>query len=96
MAQPTVDPRGLDQDGYKLINEWYIKDTGDGRMYMSGLPIPRDYDGITRNYNFVNCDFHPASHGKFENCRIDGRPIPDGEGCLYDYDNAIRRGEPLL
>jgi len=70
----------------KIIDNWYIKDTGDGRAYMSGMAIPRDEDGITRNINFTNCDFHPASHSNFENCQIDGQPIPDGPGCLYKHE----------
>ena len=68
------------------IKNWYIKDTGDGRFYMSGMAIPRDPDGVTRNINFVNCDFHYASDGIFENCQINGKPIPDGKGCLKQYE----------
>lgn len=89
MAFPT------DDNGFRIIDNWYIKDTGDGDYYMSGMAIPRDDDGVSRNMNFTNCDFHPASHGKFENCQIDGKPIPDGPGCLYDYNNKILRGGPL-
>jgi hypothetical protein len=72
-----------------VINNWYIKDPGDGRFYISGMAIPRDADGISRNMNFTNCDFHHASHGIFENCQIDGRPIPDGKGCLRIYADSF-------
>lgn len=70
----------------RIVKDWYIKDTGDGKHYMSGMAIPRDTDGVTRNIDFIRCDFHPASHGVFENCTIDGQPIPDGEGCLYKHE----------
>lgn len=69
------------------IRNWYIKDTGDGYPYISEMAIPRDDDGITRNINFVNCDFHPASNSNFENCQINGRAIPNGPGCLWKYDS---------
>ncbi len=70
----------------RVVENHYFKDFGDGRTYISGLPIPRDADGITRNINFTRCDFHPGSVSDFENCQIDGKPIPDGRGCLYDYE----------
>lgn len=69
------------------IKDWYIKDTGDGRFYISGMAIPRDADGVTRDINFVNCDFHHASHGVFEGCMINGKPIPDGPGCLRTLED---------
>ncbi len=72
----------------RVIKNWYIKDTGNGYPYMSGLAIPRDNDGVTRNIDFVDCDLHPASHSTFENCAINGKPIPDGPGCLYKYENS--------
>jgi hypothetical protein len=68
------------------VKNWYIKDTGDGRSYMSGLSIPKDKDGLTEAINFVNCDFHYASYGVFIACQIDGIDIPDGPGCLKEYD----------
>lgn len=67
------------------IKNRYIKDDGKGTSYMSGCSIPRDADGITRNVNFVDCDFHPASDSIFEGCSINGVSIPNGPGCLYEY-----------
>ena len=81
------------KDRRRLCKDWYIKDTGDGRFYMSGMAIPRDDDGVTRSVDFVNCDFHPASYSTFEDCTIDGRKIPDGPGRLYDLQNYREEGE---
>lgn len=77
----------------RIVKNWYIKDTGDGRAYMSGMAIPRDTDGVTRNIDFVSCDFHPASYSTFENCTIDGVRIPDGPGRLYDLQNYRGGGD---
>lgn len=73
----------------KVVKDWYIKDTGDHCIYMSGRPIPVDADNITRDINFVDCELHPASNGDFENCQINGVLIPDGPGCLYIYKRFI-------
>lgn len=71
-----------------VMKNCYLKDFGDGRFFISGLPLPRDADGVTRNIDFVDCDLHPASVGVFENCFINGESIPDGPGCLWDYENG--------
>ena len=46
----------------------YYKDYGDGKRFMSGLPLPRDTDGTIRNVDFVDCTFHPGCVGPIENC----------------------------
>lgn len=56
----------------KTIVNHYYKDSGHGERYMSGLPLPRDPDGVVRNVNFVGCTFHPCCAAKFENCSITG------------------------
>lgn len=73
----------------RVWKDCYVKDFGDGKTYMSGLPLPRDSDGVTRNVDFVNCDFHPASDGVFENCTINGQSIPDGPGSLYRHESNL-------
>ena len=36
---------------------------------ISGLPLPKDEDGVVRNIEFVECTFHPnCSEVKFEGC----------------------------
>lgn len=84
-SKPEVVKPEVVKPKRQTIRNWYIKDTGDGRRYMSGLALVRDKDGVTRNIDFVGCDFHPASYGVFENCSIEGKSIPDGKGCLYEY-----------
>lgn len=74
----------------KQVRNWYIKDYGVHARYMSGMAIPVDADNITRNLNFVNCAFHPASHGVFENCQLDGKAIPDGAGCLWKLHHGVK------
>ena len=70
----------------EIVKGWYIKDTGDHARYMSGRAIPVDANNVTRNLNFVDCDFHPASYSVFENCQVNGKPIPDGKGRLYGHN----------
>ena len=69
----------------KPIRNCYIKDYGDHASFMSGRAIPCNEAGITDSLDFVDCDFHPASVGDFRNCAINGQPIPDGVGNLYNY-----------
>lgn len=69
----------------KPIRGWYIKDYGDHAQLMSGRAVPCDEQGVTDSYDFIDCDLHPASYGNFKNCAINGKPIPDGPGCLSDY-----------
>lgn len=76
----------------EIVKGWYIKDDGDHSSYMSGLAIPVDADNVTRNLNFVDCDFHPASYSVFENCLINGKPIPDGKRCLWNLNRLMRQG----
>lgn len=49
---------------------YYFKDAGDGARFISGLPLPRDPDGVVRNKRFVGCEFHPCCKAKFENCEL--------------------------
>lgn len=72
-----------------IMRNCYIKDTGDHSRYISGIDIPCDSDGITRDVEFFDCDFHPASNSVFEHCTINGVPIPNGPGCLYQYERQI-------
>jgi hypothetical protein len=54
----------------------YFRDQGDGRTYMSGLPIPKDADGVCRNIRFVNRDFDCGCSIPQEDCEFvdcDGR-----------------------
>ena len=44
----------------------YFKNRG---VQISGMALPTDPDGIVRDKDFVNCDFHPAcSAVEFHNC----------------------------
>lgn len=52
----------------QTIENHYFKDAGDGVTFMSGLPLPRDPDGVVRNIRFVRCEFHPCCRAVFENC----------------------------
>lgn len=55
----------------------YYKDRPEGVGFLiSGLPLPKDADGVVRGKHFVDCEFHPnCDHVTFENCvfsRCDG------------------------
>jgi hypothetical protein len=54
----------------RTVSDSYFKDYGDGRTYMSGLPIPKDSDGVCRNIRFVRCTFHPGCSIPYENCEL--------------------------
>lgn len=63
--------------GLTLVKDCYFKDVGDHYIYMSGLPIPVDADGICRGYLFVDCQFHAGCWVPYENCEFincDGTP----------------------
>lgn len=57
----------------KIIENHHFRDEGDGRKFMSGLPLPRDPDGIVRNIRFVDCSFHFCCVTDcYENCDFVG------------------------
>jgi hypothetical protein len=69
----------------------YFKDYGDGETFISGLDLPKDESGVTCNVNFIDCSFHAGTVGKFEDCAINGEPIPDGVWRPFKLDpsNAL-------
>jgi hypothetical protein len=49
----------------------YFKDQPPGRPLLSGLPLPKDGDGVVRNVRFLGCLFHPnCGRVKFEGCEF--------------------------
>jgi len=62
---------------YRISREdRYYKDQDPDRPLMSGLPLPKDADGVVRNCDFARCSFHPnCRQVRFEHCtfeRCDG------------------------
>jgi len=56
----------------RKYTEYYFKDRPAGEQLMSGLPLPKDSDGIVRGKDFVRCSFHPnCCHTVFEYCTFD-------------------------
>jgi hypothetical protein len=54
------------------ISNRYYKDRPAGVVLMSGLPLPKDENGIVRNIDFVNCEFHPNCRSiPFVNCTFE-------------------------
>ena len=50
-------------------DNWYFKYQSPEENLISGRPLPKDDDGIVRNIEFVNCEFHPnCEPSHFENC----------------------------
>lgn len=48
---------------------WYFKDRPQGETLLSGLPLPKDDDGVIRNVDFVNCNMHVNTWNlQYENC----------------------------
>ncbi len=41
----------------------YFKDRPDGMSLVSGLPLPKDSDGVVRDKTFSHCTFHPNCSG---------------------------------
>lgn len=51
----------------EVIQNTYYKESNF--PLVSGLGLPKDSDGVVRNKEFVNCEFHPNTEGvTFENC----------------------------
>jgi hypothetical protein len=65
----------------KTITNHYFKDQDPKYPLLSGLPLPKDPDGIVRNIRFVDCSFHPnCKHTKFEGCEFEGESPADWPG----------------
>ena len=61
------------EETMKEIRNVYYKDQDPKHPLMSGLPLPKDSDGIVRNIRFLDCTFHPNCQDvKFENCQFAG------------------------
>ena len=59
--------------------DMYFKDRPEGVTLMSGLPLPKDEDGVVRGVTFEGCAFHPNCTGvEFVNCEF-----VDCEGFTY-------------
>ena len=55
----------------KVYKNMYFKDGGKPFVYISGLPLPKDVDGVVRNSHFIECDFHPmCKKVKFIGCKF--------------------------
>lgn len=56
-------------DKTEEIEGCYFKDRPLNLQLISGLPLPKDADGVVRNKHFIDCTFHPNCQDvKFENC----------------------------
>lgn len=56
---------------------YYFKDQSTERPLISGLPLPKDSDGVVREKRFVDCEFHPnCGDVKFEGCEFKGCENP--------------------
>ena len=57
-----------------LFRLMYFKDQRPDEGLISGLPLPKDEDGIVRDKMFEDCSFHPNCqdvrfvHCSFKNC----------------------------
>jgi hypothetical protein len=48
---------------------FYFKDQDPKWPLISGVPLPKDADGVVRAKHFIGCTFHPnCSSVPFENC----------------------------
>ena len=56
--------------GIREISDTYFKDYGDGQTFISGLPIPKDADGVCRKIRFIRCDFHAGCAVPYEDCEF--------------------------
>ena len=64
-------------EGVKRLRDRYYKDQPSGTRLISGLSLPKDSDGVVRNKEFIDCDFHPnCVYVTFENCTFVGCEKP--------------------
>jgi hypothetical protein len=71
LKEMFADMTAEDSERREMFASYYFKDDGSGDEYMSGLPLPKDEDGVVRNKVFVFCDFHffcSSEKIRFENC----------------------------
>lgn len=65
-----------------ILFSMYFKDCDV--FLISGLPLPKDSDGVVRHQTFVHCTFHPnCKEVRFEGCRwldCDGVELKNSEG----------------
>ena len=71
----------------RIARAWhYLPD--DQPLGRFSARLPRDEDGVTRDYSFIGCTFDWDVRGAFEGCDVDGVSIPDGGPYgLRDYLN---------
>lgn len=53
---------------------------------MSGLPLPKDADGIVRNKRFIDCKFHPnCDVVQFRDCEfiVNGRSVSQSVALMH-------------
>ena len=68
--------------GMTELKNRYYKDQSPDHRLISGLPLPKDADGIVRNKHFVDCTFHP-------NCTLEMFV-----GCTFtDCDGPMERSK---
>jgi hypothetical protein len=55
----------------RLMKDRYYKNAARDVKLISGLPLPKDEDGVVRNVLFKGCDFHPScGEVVFEGCEF--------------------------
>jgi len=60
-----------------LFRLMYFKDQDPTHQLVSGLPLPKDEDGIVRDKMFEDCSFHPNCHDvRFVRCSFKGCDYP--------------------
>jgi hypothetical protein len=64
-------PRTFRRRAMREYVNYYFKDQDPTKPLISGMPLPKDHDGVVREVRFIDCDFHPNCQDvKFERCEF--------------------------